>query len=326
MSALGAPFSFVYRGLSLADRALTWRRRLNRPVVSVGNIASGGRGKTPFVIEICERLLAADFEPVVLTRGYGRATTRAVVLEGGTGGAVAESLDVDLTGDEPLEIHVLTGATVCVGADRASAAKDLLGHLAKSSRRDRLVFVLDDGFQHAKLARDFDLVLTAPEDARDHLLPWGRLREPVSALERASVVLERGRDFEKRTALRAVPANGRTIAALTTRAPDPAYFAELTRLAGRPVEPVALRDHADRRDVREALARVRADDLIVGLKEAAKILPNGGEGLAEFAEKGFASVPLADGSSLGLYAATCRLEFLNDRFEAAWTPFVRSLR
>ena len=153
--------------------AVTWRNRsfdagrraskpLDRPAVSVGNLTTGGAGKTPMVIELCRRLADHGRRPGVLLRGYGGDETREL----------AEALG-DL-------------ASVEANPDRAAGAAALL-------QRDpaTAVFVLDDGFQHRQVQRDLDLVLI---DATNpwgfgHVLPRGLLREPLDGLRRADAVI-----------------------------------------------------------------------------------------------------------------------------------------
>ncbi len=147
------------------------------PVISVGNLAVGGTGKTPLVLAIAQWLLASGIPVALLTRGHGRRA-RATILRpaGGPLPAVAE------IGDEPWFLaRRAPGVTLGVDADRRRAARALAPLLAGG------VFLLDDGFQHRRLARDLDLVALAAADplAAGRLLPAGRLREPPSALGRA---------------------------------------------------------------------------------------------------------------------------------------------
>jgi tetraacyldisaccharide 4'-kinase len=162
-------------------------RRLNRPVVSVGNLTVGGTGKTPLVAAIARILLKRGLIPSILTRGYGRTSREAlVVLEPGA----ARTGDARQCGDEPaLLARWLPEIPIVICADRHRS-----GRLAE----DRFhvdVHLLDDGFQHVALARDLDIVVldTTQELSDNALLPAGRQREPCSALKRADcVVLTRG--------------------------------------------------------------------------------------------------------------------------------------
>jgi tetraacyldisaccharide 4'-kinase len=160
---------------ALYDRDLLRPRRLEAPVISVGNLSVGGSGKTPFVILLGELLKSRSIAFDVLTRGYGRST-RGVALVDPVGTAQE-------FGDEPLLIARRLSVPVIVGEERYAA-----GLFAERKFGPRL-HLLDDGFQHRQLARDFDIVLVTPEDARDRLLPAGRLREPLAALRRADAIV-----------------------------------------------------------------------------------------------------------------------------------------
>ncbi len=158
----------LYRAINRARRALyragiLKAKRLPVPVISVGGIAAGGSGKTPAVIAIARALSERGLRVAVLTRGYGRS---------GPGGGVT-SLDPDRFGDEPVLIKkTLPNVNVIVGENRYDNA----------IRNEADVFVLDDGFQHLQLHRDFDVVI-------DH--DSGFLREGRGALRYADVVLPR---------------------------------------------------------------------------------------------------------------------------------------
>jgi tetraacyldisaccharide 4'-kinase len=144
-------------------------------VVSVGNLSVGGSGKTPFVLLLGELMKARGMKFDILSRGYGR-NTRGVMLVDPAG----TSHDF---GDEPLLIARRLQVPVIVGEDRYEA-----GLFAEKSFGPQL-HLLDDGFQHRSLARDFDIVLVTPEDTRDSPLPGGRLREPARNLSRADAIV-----------------------------------------------------------------------------------------------------------------------------------------
>ncbi len=160
---------------TLFDRGLLSSRRLQQPVVSIGNLSVGGSGKTPFVIALSEMLRARGIRFDVLSRGYGRKTRGVLVVE--TGGKASDS------GDEPLLIARRLGVPVIVGESRYEA-----GRVAEQKFQPQL-HILDDGFQHRSLARDFDIVLMTERDFDDTLLPSGRLREPLSSLQRADAIV-----------------------------------------------------------------------------------------------------------------------------------------
>ena len=174
------PLALLYGAVGRARNALydsgaLPAQRLAKPVVSVGNLSVGGAGKTPFVITLGKLLKQRGVKFDVLTRGYGRAT-RGVRVVDPTGSARD-------FGDEPVLIARKLDVPVVVGESRSAA-----GALAEQ-RFDSDLHLLDDGFQHRELARDFDIVLVTPDDARDKLLPAGRLREPLSALQRADAAV-----------------------------------------------------------------------------------------------------------------------------------------
>jgi tetraacyldisaccharide 4'-kinase len=173
------------RGLGLK---LGWEpvRRLRWPVISIGNVSTGGAGKTPFAIALARLLAAQGFSVDTLSRGYGRRSNEpARVLVDGA---------VDDFGDEPLLIARETGLPVYVAPQRYDA-----GLLAESefnaskqhiSREGQFsaAHILDDGFQHRQLARDVDILLLNRGDWRDSLLPAGNLREGLHAARRADVI------------------------------------------------------------------------------------------------------------------------------------------
>ena len=160
---------------ALYDRAVLRARRLAGPVVSVGNLSAGGAGKTPFVLLLGELLKARGVKFDVLSRGYGRKSKGVRLVD--PAGLPEEF------GDEPLLIARKLQVPVIVGEDRYQA-----GQWAES-RFGAQLHLLDDGFQHRALARDFDIVLVTPQDAGDKLLPAGRLREPARGLGRADAVV-----------------------------------------------------------------------------------------------------------------------------------------
>lgn len=159
----------------LYDRNLLKQRRLSKPVVSVGNLSAGGAGKTPFVILLGNLLKARGVSFDVLSRGYGRRTRGVRVID-------PQGRAEDF-GDEPLLIARSLQSPTIVGENRYEA-----GLLAEKQFATQL-HLLDDGFQHRLLARDFDIVLLTPADVNDHLLPEGRLREPMSSLRRADAIV-----------------------------------------------------------------------------------------------------------------------------------------
>ena len=159
-------------------------RDLGARTISIGNITTGGTGKTPLVILTCQMLAARGKRVCVLTRGYGRkdAGTRVVVSNGKR--LLADPITA---GDEPVEIatRLLGKAVVVADADRVAAAEWAKGEFGVTT------FVLDDGFQHRHAKRDVDIVcIDALEPfGRGKMLPFGRLREPLPNLKRADAVV-----------------------------------------------------------------------------------------------------------------------------------------
>jgi tetraacyldisaccharide 4'-kinase len=172
------PFAWRRRWYSAPGR----QHELTRPVISVGNLAFGGRGKTPTVAHIARLLIEEGERPSILSRGYAREQPDDGVVVTSDGRHLLA--DVDRSGDEPMLLaRQLTGASVFVCDERA-----LAGALAERVF-DVTVHLLDDGFQHLHLARDLDLVIVAAEDLDARPMPFGTLREPVSALKDADAVL-----------------------------------------------------------------------------------------------------------------------------------------
>jgi tetraacyldisaccharide 4'-kinase len=272
------PLSAIYGGVvaarnALYDRGTVRVRRLQGPVVSVGNLSAGGSGKTPFVLLLGELLKGRGVKFDVLSRGYGR-NSRGVKLVDPAGLS-------DQFGDEPLLIARKMQVPVVVGEKRYDA-----GLFAEIQFGPQL-HLLDDGFQHRALARDFDIVLVTPRDATDHLLPAGRLREPLRSLSRAdAIVLASGATVDS------LPTEGK----LVWRArrgilpqnvpPRPVVFCGIARprnfvlqLRAANIEPAAeafYRDHHayTEKDIRELLAlqqRSEAGGFVTTEKDAVNL-------------------------------------------------------
>src|SRR5580704_8846676 len=176
MNFLSSIFGIGVRARNaLYERGIARARKIQGPVVSIGNLSVGGSGKTPFVLLLGEQLKVRGVKFDILSRGYGRRTRGVARVDPG-------GLPRDF-GDEPLLLTRRLSLPVIVGEDRYEA-----GRFAEKSFGPQL-HLLDDGFQHRALARDFDIVLVTPEDARDRLLPAGRLREPLASLSRADAVV-----------------------------------------------------------------------------------------------------------------------------------------
>jgi tetraacyldisaccharide 4'-kinase len=169
-----------------------WKRvnRLKHPVVSVGNLSVGGSGKTPFLLMLGKLLQERGVAFDILSRGYGRSDSRIRLVD--------EKGSAELYGDEPLLLAQNLHVPVIVGPDRYKAgvyAEHMFSEVKPA--HGLWLHLLDDGFQHRQLARDFDIVIVRPEDVKEELLPAGYLREPVASLKRAdAIVLTEGATVE----------------------------------------------------------------------------------------------------------------------------------
>jgi tetraacyldisaccharide 4'-kinase len=201
-SLLLPPLSALYGAvtrtrLSLYQRGTFHTPKLDRPVISVGNMTAGGTGKTPLAEWISKTIAASGKKVCILTRGYGRENPQrqVVVSDGETILATPNE-----AGDEPylLASKLLGCAAVISNADRISAGRYAIENFGTDC------FVLDDGFQHLRLARDLNIVTIDATNpwGGGQLLPHGRLREPISGLSRADcVVLTRCDQAENTAAL-----------------------------------------------------------------------------------------------------------------------------
>jgi tetraacyldisaccharide 4'-kinase len=170
--------------LALKQQMFRWgwlkQHRLPNPVISVGSVSAGGAGKTPMVLMLAKTLRHRGYAVRILTRGYRRrsaVTTRVEPFD-----------DAAWHGDEPVLLAQQSGVPVYEGADRYEA-----GVLAERNEPSEklVVHLLDDGFQHRQLARDVDIVLLTQADVEDALIPAGNLREPLTALAGADIVVLR---------------------------------------------------------------------------------------------------------------------------------------
>ena len=175
------PLACVFGAIAAARRAafaLGWLKtvQVHVPVVVVGNVTVGGTGKTPTVIALVDALRSAGFTPGVVSRGYGAKIVQPT--------AVTPATPATAAGDEPLLISRRTGAPVWVSPDRVAAARAL-----RDAHPDVDVIVSDDGLQHYRLARDFELVVFDHRlGGNGFLLPAGPLREPLSRHRDATLV------------------------------------------------------------------------------------------------------------------------------------------
>jgi tetraacyldisaccharide 4'-kinase len=173
------------------------RVRLDAKVISVGNLTVGGTGKTPLVESVSRLALEQNGKVAILSRGYGRTSQRLTVVSDGS----SIRCGVDEAGDEPLMLAKrIPEAVVIVNADRAAAGREAI-------RMGCHTLVLDDGFQHRRLARDLDLVVLDGRHpfGNGKLLPAGPLREPPESLRRAhAVILTRSSDEDYANALESI--------------------------------------------------------------------------------------------------------------------------
>lgn len=214
-------------------------KQLPVPVISIGNIAMGGAGKTPAVIAIARALADHGLRVGVLTRGYGRT---------GPGGSV-ESLDTERYGDEPVLIKKsVPDVNVIVGANRYDNA----------IRYECDVFVLDDGFQHMQIARDLDIVIDTPSR-------W--YRESRDALRDADIVIPRALQLKVPDSLR-----GKRVFAFAGLANNEQFFDAL-RTAG--LQLAGTRGFPDHHRYSpadlDAIKRVDAEAIVTTEKDAIKI-------------------------------------------------------
>jgi tetraacyldisaccharide 4'-kinase len=159
--------------------------RLGCPVVSVGNLTVGGTGKTPAVELAVRTLIELGHRPAVVSRGYGRRTHGIQIVAD----AASIRLDAEEGGDEPfLLARRLPGVPVVVGSHRYEAGRHAIARFGVTA------IVLDDGFQHRTLAKDVEIVMARARApwGNGRLLPGGPLREPLSALARAALIVVTG--------------------------------------------------------------------------------------------------------------------------------------
>lgn len=186
------PLSFLFLiVITLRNKFYDWgiikTVDLKIPVISVGNITAGGTGKTPFTIYLAEYLLNKNLKVAIISRGYKKASEESsYIIEGKDNSPSIEKL-----GDEPFLIYkrlksISANFILASGSNKASLAKTV------SEKFNPEVVIIDDGFQHRKLKRNLDIVLTESEENifDKLLLPAGNLRETKSGLKRADIVIK----------------------------------------------------------------------------------------------------------------------------------------
>jgi len=180
--------SFIYLGVvtlrnRLYDHNIFKEIKLPCPVISVGNITVGGTGKTPCVIMLAQMLKKNGFQPAVISRGYGGRSTESVNIVS-DGDKIL--LDSKTAGDEPfLMANVLKGIPVITGAKRIITGQGAIDKFGAD------VLICDDAMQHRQIFRDVNLVLWDNGNLKGnyHVLPRGKLREPIKSIRRASAIL-----------------------------------------------------------------------------------------------------------------------------------------
>ena len=290
---LSALYSAVTRTrLSLYERGTFRTTKLDRPVISVGNMTVGGTGKTPLVEFVSKVIGATGKKVCILTRGYGRQHPERQVIVSDGQAILATPAEA---GDEPylLATNLLGLAAVICSADRISAGRDAIEVFGTEC------FVLDDGFQHLRLARDLNIVTVDATNpwGGGQLLPHGRLREPLSGLSRADCVVitrcdqamnldplrEQIRDlisgrpvFESTMKPRRSPLADGPVAAFCAVGNPKSFFEQLRNSGYELVAEKAFRDHhaytqKDIDDLTDAATRAGARALITTAKDAVKL-------------------------------------------------------
>jgi len=172
------PLVAIWKAGHAANIARAHSKKLDTPVISIGALTMGGAGKSPLVAHLAQKLAEMGRNPAILTRGYGRKSRLDVIVPRGG------NAEVEQTGDEAQTYIRQAAAHVGIGSDRYQLGCKMQRELNPD------IFLLDDGFQHFRLQRDRNVVLI---DALDPLgggvFPLGRLREPFTALARATAVV-----------------------------------------------------------------------------------------------------------------------------------------
>ncbi|MGC9292925.1 MAG: tetraacyldisaccharide 4'-kinase [Acidobacteriaceae bacterium] len=316
LQAVARPLAMLFAlGVALKnglyDHGLLRPQRLAWPVVSVGNLSVGGTGKTPFVRELARLLQQRGWQVDVLSRGHGRNSKQVE--------AVDPAGPVQRYGDEPL-LLARSGLNVYVGRKRYGAGR--LAEVARLTETSDAAFgltarslhLLDDGFQHRRLARAVEIVLLERRDFTDRMLPAGRLREPCSALRRADICVLREEDRDLAAPVMEAMQTGdparvwflRRVTSMTSAGTGPEagrlqravafcgignaaqFFSSLRQAGVTLVAEVAFRDHHvyTDRDVDALVERVRAchaDGFVTTEKDSVRLEGGLRETLGAFA-------------------------------------------
>lgn len=181
------PFSLLFRtGVWIRNYTfdVKWRksRRLPVRVIAIGNLSVGGTGKTPMAEFLAQRLMERGLKPAYLSRGYGRRSRGYLRV-------APETHGLSDVGDEALQVaRKFPEMPVAVCENRVQGIKELMH---ECGRENIDCILLDDAFQHRQIYRDIDVVMidAARPPWEDSLLPYGRLREPLSSLKRADLIV-----------------------------------------------------------------------------------------------------------------------------------------
>ena len=294
------PLSVVYGRVarlrrSWYERHPHFRRRLDHSVISVGNLVVGGSGKTPVVAALARLLCEMGEKPAVLSRGYARRGAADGVVVVSDGERVLEP--VERSGDEPQMLaRALRGVPVLVSPDRY-----LAGRLAER-RFLCTVLLLDDGFQHLQLARTTDVLIVAPADLTERVLPSGRLREGLDAARSADAVLVSGTSEDAARVSTAInvspaftlarrfaplrplrtgeaapgPGNGARVVAVAGIAKPERFFATLREQGWDVARELSFPDHhrfsaRDLASIRDVGSKARADLVVTTEKDAVRV-------------------------------------------------------
>ncbi len=171
------PFSLIYFLFYLIDRTIkkTFKKTSNIPVISIGNITTGGTGKTPVTILLSK--ITRPLNPIILTRGYHSGMKKTVLDPVKKGG---------VSYDEPGQLVRNTHCPVSINPSRYQGIVQALKKYPRTG-----LFIIDDGFQHYQLERDLDIILIDCMNpfGNNLLLPAGNLREPTASLKRADLIV-----------------------------------------------------------------------------------------------------------------------------------------
>ena len=173
---------FVWIRNNFYERGWIKIAAFNKPIISVGNITTGGTGKTPLVIYLAQILQKNGKKPGIISRGYGRKSEGLHVVHDGK----KLITNVEIAGDEPFLMgRILKNIPIIVSKNRINGIKKLIDYYFID------IIIMDDGFQHRRVKRDLDILTVSINDTTKQyrLLPWGNLREPLKNVNRADYLI-----------------------------------------------------------------------------------------------------------------------------------------